>query len=55
MLYGNLLKDITMIMKTIENYCNVILLYKIEYYKSDQNDCYKFKDEKKERKLVKIN
>ena len=40
-------------MKTIKNYYNVILLYKIGYYKNDQNDCYKFKDEKKERKADK--
>ena len=32
---GNVLKDIKMIMKTIKNYCNVILLYKMDYYKND--------------------
>ena len=42
-----------MIMKTIKNYYNVILLYKIEYYKSDLNNCYKFEDEKKEGKAHK--
>ena len=31
--YGNLLKDITMIMKTIKNYYNA-MLYEIDYYKS---------------------
>ena len=39
-----------MIIETTENYYNVILLYEIDYYKSDSNNCYKFKDEKKERK-----
>ena len=34
-IYGNLSKDITMIMKTMENYYNVMLLYKIDFYKSD--------------------
>ena len=33
--YGNLLKDITLIMKAIKNYYNVILLCKIDYYKND--------------------
>ena len=37
-----------MIIKTVKNY--VVLLYKIDYYKSGYNDCYKFKDEKKEKK-----
>ena len=32
-IYGNLLKDITMIMKTIKNYYNAMLLYEIDYYK----------------------
>ena len=31
-----------------------MLLYKIDCYKSDSNNCYKFKDEKKERKPIKI-
>ena len=34
-IYGNLSKDITMIMKTMENYYNVMLLYKIDFYKSN--------------------
>lgn len=40
-----------MIMKTIKNY--VILLYEIDYYESNQNDCYKIKDEKKGKKTLK--
>ena len=42
-----------MIMKIIKHYYNVMLLYEIDYYKSNQNDCYKIKDEKKERKTHK--
>ena len=42
-----------MIMKIIKNYYNVMLLYEIDYYKSNQNGCYKIKDEKKERKTHK--
>ena len=33
-IYESLLKDITMIMKTIKNYYNAMLLYEIDYYKS---------------------
>ena len=39
-----------MIMKTIKSYYNVTLLYEIDYY----NYCYKFKNEKEERRLIKI-
>ena len=38
-------------MKTIKNYYNVILLYKTDFYQSDSNNCYKFKDEKKEKTM----
>ena len=42
-IYGNLLKG----MKIIKNYYSVMLLYETDYYKSNQNDCYKIKDERK--------
>ena len=39
-----------MIMETINIYYDVMLLYEKDYYKSNWNDCYKTKDEKKVRK-----